>query len=239
MLEQLELLLALSEIDSELQDTLQEHGSLPVEITRLEREKEKLGESIAEREAALEETRKERQRLERELEDMTAKLGDLKSKQLAIKTNEEYAALSLEIEHVRGQISETEDAILRLLEVTDERLKDLNEATEAASSAERDLDARTSALRRELEKLDDAVAVKKDERLRVATRVEPLSLQRYDRILASKGDAAVARVVDGACSGCRMKLPPQLVIEVKRSDRIIECQSCGRILFWRREADDG
>ena len=109
----------------------------------------------------------------------------------------------------------------------------------AAASGERDLDARASALRSELSRLDDAVAVKRDERLRVATRVDSSSLERYDRILASKGDAALARIVDGACSGCRIKLPPQLVIEVKRSDRIIECQSCGRILFWRREAEDG
>lgn len=239
MLERLELLLALSRIDSELSAMLDVYGALPNEIEGLEREKERLSEAVAGTETRLDEVRKERQRLERVLEDLTARLNDLASKQLAIKTNEEYAALSLEIEHTKRQISETEDAILRQLELADECLKELSAATEAASAAEQDIDSRVSGLRSRLKRLDDAVAVKRDERLRVSTRVDGPTLERYDRILASKGDSALARVADGACSGCRIKLPPQLVIEVKRSDSIIECQSCGRILFWRGETEDG
>ena len=239
MLEQLELLLALSQIDSELQDVVGEHESLPDDIASLGEEKAKLGEAIVEKKDRLDDMRKDRQRLERELEDLSAKLSDLMSKQLLIKTNEEYAALSLEIEHAKSQISDTEDAILRGLELADECVEELDAAREVAASAERDLGSRIAGLRSELKRLDDAVAVKKDERLRVATRVDSLALKRYDRILASKGDSALARVVDGACSGCRMKLPPQFVIEIKRADRLIECQSCGRILFWRRESEDG
>ncbi len=239
MLEQLELLLALSQIDSELQDVVGEHESLPDEIASLGEQKETLGEAIAEKEDRLDEMRKDRQRLERELEDLSAKLRDLTSKQLMIKTNEEYAALSLEIEHAKRQISDTEDAILGKLELADECVEELGAAKELAAASGRDLESRIAGLRSELKRLDDAVAVKKDERLRVATRVDSLALKRYDRILASKGDSALARVVDGACSGCRMKLPPQFVIEIKRADRLIECQSCGRILFWRREPEDG
>ena len=239
MLEQLELLLALSQIDSELQDVVGEHESLPDEIASLGQEKERLGEAIVEKEDGLDDMKRDRQKLERELEDLSAKLLDLTSKQLVIKTNEEYAALSLEIEHTKSRISDTEDAILRSLERADECTEELSAAREVAAAAARDLESRISALRSELRRLDDAVAVKKDERLRVATRVDSPLLARYDRILVSKGDSALARVVDGACSGCRMKLPPQFIIEIKRADRMIECQSCGRILFWRREVEDG
>ena len=239
VLEQLELLMELSRIDSELQDVSVEHESLPRTIAEFEEEKKKLGDAVAEREVELEDTRKERQRLERELEDLTAKLNDLTSKQLAIKTNEEYAALSLEIEHAKRQISDTEDAILSQLELADERTEELEAAREAATTEERSLDARISDLRSDLKRLDDIVAVKRDERLRLSKRVDQTVLERYDRILRSKGDTALSRVVAGACSGCRMKLPPQFVIEVKRADGLIECQSCGRILFWKREGEDG
>jgi predicted nucleic acid-binding Zn-ribbon protein len=237
--EQLELLLTLSSIDSELQAVLAEHESLPGEIAELEEEKERLGDAVTEKEGRLDDIKRDRQRLERELEDLSARLRDLTAKQLAIKTNEEYAALSLEIEHAKRQISETEDAILRQLELADEFVTELAAARETAADAERDLESRISRLRSNLKRLDDAVAVKRDERLRVATRVDPHVLERYDRILASKGDAALAQVLDGACSGCRIKLPAQFVIEVKRADRLRECQSCGRILFWRLETENG
>ena len=136
MLEQLELLLALSQIDSELQDVVGEHESLP--------------------EDRLDDMRKDRQRLERELEDLSAKLSDLMSKQLLIKTNEEYAALSLEIEHAKSQISDTEDAILRGLELADECVEELDAAREVAASAERDLGSRIAGLRSELKRLEEA-----------------------------------------------------------------------------------
>lgn len=232
MLEQLELLLRLSVIDGELQDLMLEYESLPGSIEELEGEKEGIRSSIASREAQLDESAKERKRLERDLEDLTAKLSDLESKRIQIKTNEEYAALSLEMEHARANISDAEDKILKGLETAELVAQELETARAEAQATVLEIDQRVAALRTEVGRLDDAVAIKRDERLRVAMLVDDTILDRYDRILESKGDSAVAPVSDGACSGCRMKLPPQTLVEIKRSDRLMECQSCGRILCW-------
>lgn len=239
MHEQLDLLLDLSAIDADLSELLMEYQSLPGRIAELEHRKKAIREGIAAREAALEDSAAERRRLERGLEDLTAKLADLESKRLLIKTNEEYAALSLEIEHARTHISETEDQILRGLEIAEEGTSALEIARSEAESEERAIDADMAELGSELSRLDDAVAVKKDERLRLSKRVRSDILRRYERILESKGDCAVCRVSNGACSACRMRLPPQTVIEIKRSDAVMECQSCGRLLCWGREGDVG
>ena len=103
----------------------------------------------------------------------------------------------------------------------------------------RDIDERTAGLERELAELSDAVAVKRDERLRVSRRVDAPTLARYERILASKGNSAISDVTDGTCSGCRMKLPPQTVIEVRSGRRLMVCEGCGRILFWQGERGRG
>ncbi len=239
MLEQLELLIRLSVIDGELQDLHLERESLPESIKELEREKELLLSAVTSREERLEELAKERRQLEAALEDLNVKLADLESKRLQIKTNAEYAALSLEIEHARTQISESEDGVLRSFEAGEQLTSELNAATQQAETGRQRLDERIAELSGELKKLDDAIAVKNDERLRVAMLVDKPTLTHYERILESKGDSAVACVTDGACSGCRMRLPPQMVIEVKRSDRMIECQSCGRILCWKPEEAGG
>ena len=235
MQEKLELLVELSRIDDRLQDLHVERESLPGDIARLESEKEELRKGIADREKQIESSTLERSRLELDLEDQSAKLKKLESKRIEIKTNEEYAALSLEIEHTRQQISEAEDAMLRRMEESEEASSGLDEARREADVAIEELDGQVSELRAELERLDDAIAVKRDERLRLSKRIDEQTLRRYDRILSSKGDSALASVSGGVCSGCRIKLPPQMVIEVKRSDKLIECQSCGRILHWEKE----
>lgn len=239
MLDALELLVALSEIDAEIQELTARNEELPEAIEGLEDERSRVRARLADVEGGFEGLAKERKRMERELEDLQAKLADLSAKQLVIKTNEEYAALSHEIGFVKKEIEEEEDAILAILEQADGASGEVADMSRETEAAERDLEQRVVAFRSELSRLGDALAVKRDERLRVAKRIDPATLERYERILASKGDSALALVLGGACSGCYIKLPPQTVIEIKRADRLIECQSCGRILIFRRERESG
>jgi predicted nucleic acid-binding Zn-ribbon protein len=239
MLEQLELLLDLQAIDAELGDRLSETESIPMRVAQLEGRKQQMDAEVDREERELERAGKERQRLERDLEDLTARLTELRARELSIKTNEEYAALQHEIEFTKKAISEIEDEILQLLEDIERLTGQLAEARRAAEGQRAAVDKEVEQLRAELARLEEAVAIKKDERLRVAMRVDRAVLRRYERILESKGDFAVAPIMDGACGGCYVKLPPQRIIEVRRSNEFVECDGCGRILFWKTEASGG
>jgi hypothetical protein len=239
VLEQLELLLELQEIDADLADMSRQGELLPVRIDELESERARVRAVQQEKEHALEEAKKERQHREHELEDATVRINELKAKQIVIRTNEEYAALTHEIGFAKQDISDLEDGVLKLLEETEELSKDAERAGAEAGEAERTIDESVSELRASLDELNDALAVRKDERLRIAMRVDESLLRWYEGILRSKGDCALAQVVDGACSGCYKSLPPQTVIEVKRATRFTECDGCGRLLYWRREKDVG
>jgi uncharacterized protein len=237
--EQLEVLLRLQTVDMDLAELESRRESLPEKIEAMSREKESSLEDVAEREAALDETRKARSRRERDLEDANAKINDLRSKQLVIKTNAEYAALTHEIEFVKQEIEDIEESVLSLLEETEKQSAGLDEARTAAKEEAVSIDARIAELEGELGRLDEEIAVKRDERLRLSKHVDSVLLNRYDRILASKGDCAVVCVSGGACSGCYKSLPPQTLLEVKRAKDLIECEGCGRILYWSLEKDVG
>ena len=239
VLEQLELLLELQEIDADLADMSRQGELLPVRIDELESERARVRAVQQEKEHALEEAKKERRQREHELEDATVRINELKAKQIVIRTNEEYAALTHEIGFAKQDISDLEDGVLKLLEETEELSEDAERAGAEAVEAERTIDESVGELRASLNELNDALAVRKDERLRIAMRVEESLLRWYEGILRSKGDCALAQVVDGACSGCYKSLPPQTVIEVKRATRFTECDGCGRLLYWRREKDVG
>jgi predicted nucleic acid-binding Zn-ribbon protein len=239
MSEQLELLLELQRIDVTLGELGREREVLPARIAGLEERKGEVASAVESVESELEGAKKERLRLERDLEDQTAKITDLRSKQVVIKTNEEYAALNTEIEFMKREISNTEDAILKLLEETERLEGEATAAREEAGRSTAEIEGEIAKLRSELGEHDDALEVKRDERTRMAMRLDKVLLGRYERIMASKGDMALARLVDGACSGCYKSLPPQTVIEVKRATRFTECDGCGRLLYWRGEQDDG
>jgi len=239
LFEQLELLLELQEIDADIADLVRQSELLPVRIGEFESERERvcLAQQVAEE--ALEEAKKERAHKENELEDATIRINDLKAKQMVIKTNAEYAALTHEIGFASQGISDIEDVILRLLESIEQLTADAEAAAAAATEAQLAIDKKVAEFQARLDELGGELAVRTDERLRIAMRVDASLLRRYEGIMRSKGDCALAEVSDGACSGCYKSLPPQTVIEVKRSSRFIECDGCGRILYWRQESDVG
>ena len=43
---------------------------------------------------------------------------------------------------------------------------------------------------------------------------------------------AVSEAVDNRCIQCHMTLRPQLLQELKRGEKLMYCESCGRMLYW-------
>jgi len=236
--EELERLLELQKIDVVLAEAAWEAEQLPARIAELEEQLTSADALVAESEESMQQATKDRLRLEGDLRDQGAKLEDLKAKQLVIKTNEEYAALTQEIDYMRKTISETEDVVLKMLEDVDVKKAELDERRAAAEGSRGEIEGQIAELKSELQKLREHVMLKNDERTRVAMHVDDHLLVRYERILASKGDSAIVPLVDDVCTGCYKRLPPQAAIEVRRGNRITECDSCGRILYWKEAGED-
>jgi predicted nucleic acid-binding Zn-ribbon protein len=70
------------------------------------------------------------------------------------------------------------------------------------------------------------------ERKADAATMSPQGATAYERIRKARGGVAVSEAVDGRCSQCHMSLRPQFMQELKRSEEIRMCESCGRILYW-------
>ena len=63
-----------------------------------------------------------------------------------------------------------------------------------------------------------------------ASKVEPLLLERYKRIKQNR-PMPVTMLKDGRCMGCNMELPSRDLVNIRKSDTIVECENCGRILY--------
>ena len=71
----------------------------------------------------------------------------------------------------------------------------------------------------------------RSERREIIKSVPSDLLSTYDFISRNKQGIALAEVSGEACSGCYISLPPQLINEIRRGDKIIRCTSCARILY--------
>jgi predicted nucleic acid-binding Zn-ribbon protein len=84
----------------------------------------------------------------------------------------------------------------------------------------------------QLGKNEEMIPVVEKIRDDIACRLRPDVRSRYERISRGKAGLAVVAIKKGACGGCFSALPPQMVNEVKRNDRLITCEHCGRVLVW-------
>jgi predicted nucleic acid-binding Zn-ribbon protein len=231
-----DLLLKLQGLDYQLVELERSKEYLPDMISTLEGEINSAKGAVDEARDQLEATRLEHKRLELRVKDKNNELERLKNQMALIKTNKEYDALSREIDHVRSEITAAEDGILAAMEAI-ERLGGEIEAksTEFDEIQERN-GAQLANIKGEIDSVGTKIKIKQGERENVLVRLEAPLIAIYERVRRGKGSGAVVAVRNKACSGCFKTLPPQLVQEIRRGERIITCDSCGRILIWD---DDG
>jgi len=54
----------------------------------------------------------------------------------------------------------------------------------------------------------------------------------YERVRKMRRGIGVAEAVDGRCSQCHMALRLQFFQDLKRGERVMQCESCNRILYY-------
>jgi len=231
-----ELLLKLQGVDYQLGELERSKDYLPDMIRTLEGDIAQAATAVAEARDQLEANRLESKRLELRVKDKTFELERLQKQMLVIKTNKEYDALAREIEHVKADIAASEEGILLALE----RIETLEKEVQAKNAHREEIAARNgvqlASIKSEMESVGSKVKIKEDERRNIVVRLEESMVAVYERVRRGKGAGAVVFVRNKACSGCYKTLPPQLIQEIRRAERLITCDSCGRILIWGDDA---
>jgi uncharacterized protein len=227
----LEKLVRLHHVDTELKRVLSDLGAIPrhrQEIDdRLARDRSHLDAA----KAALEGSQKARKQNEASVQDLEAKRSKYKGQLMDVKTNKEYTAVLHEIEGVERDIKAREDLILEEMEKAEALSQDVKreetdfKAVEADAKREKgELEARTAtlgALSQRLGKEHDEVAASVPEEL----------LALYTRVAKQRG-TGVAEAREGMCQSCHVRMRVQIWVEVRKNDQIFQCESCARVMFY-------
>ena len=173
----------------------------------------------------------DRKNLELDVGTRTESIARFKTQQYQTRKNDEFQAMGHEIERYENEIRKIEDAELELMVEADKVKADLAvEEKKGATVKESigrqttDLEAKSKALQSRLEELTK-------ERAELAGKIDEDLLGRFERLFASKGDAAVVALEHEVCTGCHMKVTTQTAHRVKNGKEIVSCEQCGRILY--------
>ncbi|HEY0370349.1 MAG TPA: C4-type zinc ribbon domain-containing protein [Chthoniobacterales bacterium] len=228
---ELEQLLILQNRDQKIKQIRTEAKTVPLQRAQLDAQIVATAAALESVKAKARQVEVERKRLELDAGTRTDSINRLKTQQYETRKNEEFRAMGNEIERYEKEIREIEDKELELMEETD-KLKGEIAVEEKKAAAARELVARQlEDLEAKSKALDARLADLLKERAELASRIDEDVLDRYERLFASKGDAAVVALEHEVCTGCHMKVTTQTAHRVKGGKELVSCEQCGRILY--------
>jgi predicted nucleic acid-binding Zn-ribbon protein len=237
MQESIEKLLILQDRDQKIR---REQG----ELARIEPERQALKAKAAAAQTELEDAKlrikqieSARKDLELEIDSKKQMISRYANQQLQTRKNEEYRALTHEIDTCKAAIFQIENQEIELMEQAEATQKELLLATKALSEARKLVDGQVAQLDAREENLKKELAELEANREQLASAVDVSARDRYERLLRSKGENVVVGVEHGVCGGCHMKLPPQLLVSCQAEKELVGCSNCGRILYYSRDMD--
>ena len=146
--------------------------------------------------------------------------------------SKEYETAMRETDALQKAIAAFETQTVETMELVETVDKEIEERSEEISTLDANLEA---ALKQHAAQIAaDTSQYSKLAKQREAVFVTlPAQLASvYNRMAQRSRDGiAVAEVINGSCSACYMSLRPQILLEVKRGDQIITCESCTRIMY--------
>jgi len=146
-----------------------------------------------------------------------------------IRNPKELTNLQHEVDLLKAKRDQLENKALEIMDQVE-----LAEASVATSGnefnkLETEWHSQQQQLSVDIELLQSKLSELRQKRQLLSAEIDPQAVGVYDKLRKQKGQA-VAKVEQGICRGCRISLPFS-ELQQARSGNLVQCSSCGRILF--------
>ena len=223
-------LLKLQEIDKRLMELDSFKGDLPEQVDNLKDRITNLRDELSNKKQNLEEVKKLNRSIEINIRALNDKLNKYQEQLYSVKTNKEYDAITLEIENLEKQVEETELKGVELLEKEEKLIADIERDEKQLSEVEHSLNKKEFELQEKLNQTKAEQKVLLSNRNEIIPTVDRRLLATYERIRKGRDGIALAEIENYTCNACFTTIPAQTVVEVRKMEKIITCEVCGRIL---------
>lgn len=174
----------------------------------------------------------ERANLEKQIAEAKASLERANRNLKNSQNQKQYEAAVREADTLQKQISNLETQVLEKMTAVEEVEGVLTARAEEIAGIETNRQQTLTDFDTEIENHRKELESETKKRHDVFVTLPPQLAGVYNRLTTRSRDGiAVAEVKNGACSACFMSLRPQVLVDLKTTDKIITCESCTRILY--------
>ncbi len=233
MKEKLLLLIKLQDCDSQLVKLSAKKKILPENIEKLDKDFILFKEGIEKNKIKYDELKSRHTENENKIKKVNEGIVKTKERMLEVKNNKEYQAMLKEIEIAESSRGEIETQIISLLDELDKLSVLVKKDEEILKQSRSKYEQEKKAMEDDLNAVDTDVANWEQKRIDLQKDVPDELLVRYERIKKRNKGVGVTSVWKSVCNGCHMNIPPQLYNELQRSDDLLSCPNCNRIMYFQ------
>ncbi len=228
----LEQLLKLQKVDSEIFKLESLIKKIPQEIEQLKKQKEELLLKFEKIENEIKHLQVLKREKELDIQTQEDRIQNIQSALERVRTNDEYKALLREKAQIEEIIMEIEDEILNIMEDLEQLEKDKKKLEEKITTEKIKIEQEIQKKEKELEELNQKLEKLKEEYESLKRDIKPQLLSRYELVKKKTGEKVVVPIEDSTCTGCYMIIPPKIYSQIIKEDKLMNCPHCGRFLHY-------
>jgi uncharacterized protein len=229
--QQIEKLLILQDRDQVVRRLLEHLESIPQGILALESEIEAETAGLEASKSKLQNLEVQRKDLDLDVRSAQDQILKYKNQQLLVKKNEEYQALSHEIELKEKKISDWEEEEISIMLEIDSELKEFSKRESVFDSTKSIIRDKISVLEaKQVEVQAQLVeATKKMTEAQVSVAANYLSV--YERLGTRIRLPVIVSINTHTCGGCHLRVSNETLEQSRKGEELTTCENCGRVVY--------
>lgn len=220
------------------------HNSLDIYNNKLKKLKEnifvdEMGKAIVDKGKKLEKSiqvdediKLELRKVEHELKEYNYKIEEVNNKLYSGDTKDikQLEKWSIEKQNIKETVNSIETKALELMEQLEKLEKEIKTIENFLQETEIKQKEKSLESKKIEKDLNNNVKIEYKKIKDIEKITDEELLNKYDLIKKNK-KTAVAEVKDGICTGCNIGVSTFILEEIRKGEKIIYCELCGRILF--------
>jgi hypothetical protein len=233
--EKLLLLVSIQECDSQLVKLSSKKIKLPEKIRKMEEAFQVYKENIELNKRKYDLLKAKHGESEAQVKKLNDGMIKTKERLLEVKNNKEYQAMLKEIETAEKTRGNLESQIIALMEEMDKLSILVKKDEETLQQATVKHEEEKKIVEDDLNAVDADTVSWTEKRVGLQNVIPSDLMARYERVKKRNKGVGVIPVWKAVCSGCHMNIPPQLYNELQRSNDLLSCPNCNRIMYFQNQ----
>ena len=234
----LEELIELSKLDKAIDDFTPLIETAQKKLARRAAKRDEIAAQIAELSSTIEKAKETVASYEEQIKALNEQLIQAESKFKLVKSEKESQALSVETEIAKEKLTHANAEIERQQKIIESKESEVEAANAELEAANEEYEKVSAEVGEKLASIDADKGKLFEERTTKTIELDRKILSFYEKIRVWAKNTAVVPVKKQACYGCYMKLNDNTYAALIKSEEIITCPHCGRIIYLEAQTEE-